>query len=59
MIASIFPNKGANKSTLPKNLFIQSFEPVLKCKQVDNYNFKIFLKDQNSQRKKKQLFLEF
>ena len=29
-----------------------SFKPVLKCKQVDN-NLKIYLKDQNSQRKNK------
>ena len=51
IIASISPNEGANKSTLTKKSLHTSFKPVLKCKEVDN--LKIFLKDQNSQRKKK------
>ena len=53
IVASISPNKGANKSTLQKYLYT-SLKPVLKCKQVENNNFRnIFLKDQNSQRTKK------
>ena len=52
IIASISLNKGANKSTLPKNSLYTSLKPVFKCKQFDNNNIKIFLKDQNSQKTK-------
>ena len=52
IIASISPNKGANKSTLPKKSLYTSFKSVLKCKHVDNNNLKIFSEDQNSQKKK-------
>ena len=57
IIALFLPYEGANKFTLPKKSLHTSFKPVLKCKQVDNNNLKIFLKDQTSQRKKP--FLEF
>ena len=66
IIASISPNKGANKSTLQKKKkkkkkkisIYTSLKPVglLRCKQVENNNLKIFLKDQNSQRKNNNFF---
>ena len=51
------PNKGANKSTLPKNIFNTSLKPVLKCKQVENKKLKNIKRSKFS--KKKKLFLEF
>ena len=57
IIASISPNKGSNKSTLPKKYLYTSLKPVLKCK-IENNNLKsIFKKSKFS--KKKTLFLEF
>ena len=38
-------------SLLYQKLSLNKFKPVLKGKQVDNNNLKIFVKDQNSQRK--------
>ena len=57
IIDSISPNKGANKSTLPKKYFYTSLKPVLKCKQVENNNFKNIF--ERSKFSKKKLFLEF
>ena len=49
IIASISPNIGADKSTLPKKKKVSHTS----FKQVDNNNLKMFLKDKNSQKKKK------
>ena len=57
-IASISPNKGANKSTLPKKSLHTSFKPVLKCKQVNHNNFNNNFKRSKFSMKKKP-FLEF
>ena len=59
IIASISPNRGANMSTLPKNIINISFKPVLKCKQVDNNNLKNIFKRFKFSKKKKKTFLEY
>ena len=44
-------------SLLYQKISFYSFKPVLECKQqVDNNTLTMFLKGQNSQRKKKKLF---
>ena len=44
------------KQKQKQKISLNKFKPVLECKQVDNNNLKIFLKDQNSQREKKKHF---
>ena len=56
IIASISPNKGANKSTLPKKYLYTSLKPVLKCKQVENNNLKNISKRSKFSKKKKTFF---
>ena len=60
IIASISPNKGANKSTLPQNYLYTSLKSVLKCKQVENNNLKnIFKRSKFSKKKNNNFVKEF
>ena len=52
-LTSVSPNTGANKSTVPKDLCIQVLNQYQNVDRLTTTTLKIFLKDQNSQRKKK------
>ena len=53
------PNAGANKSTLPKNLFIQVLNQYYNVNKLKTTTYKLFLKYHNFSKGKKNLFLEF